>query len=240
VLASIIFIFYLRRIKLDRLKKEEIENTKFWKKKHAEEEKRQTYYSYLEPKPKVLPAFTTHVKRKVEENKIELEQPSVNVDLDKVFYKRKRLNKYEIDFLLSQGYKEFSHKSIATNKNEKYILRPRFNESLQHLFFIYDAREYLEKKNISVEVYITRMPDLVFKINGNKFALEVETGSVLTNMKKFNEKLNLLNKNYEKNWFFIVTNRNLMKKYRKFGKVIDPRFIKFNLDRIIKNAQKRL
>ena len=44
------------------------------------------------------------------------------------------------------------------------------------------------------------------------------------------------NENYGKNWYFIVTDRKLIKKYRKFGKVIDPRFIKFNIDKIIKNS----
>jgi hypothetical protein len=221
-----------------RLEQERIESEKYWKQKEIEEEKRRVMFDYLQPKPKVLPPFASSNSWNETNKKIirKVRQPSVNVNLDKIFYKIEHLNQYEIKFLLTQGYQEFSHKSIISNKYEKYLLRPRFNESQGHLFFIYDIKEYLENEGIHVQDYTTRMPDLVFSIGENKFAIEVETGSVLSNMKKFQEKLNSLNRNYKKRWFFVVTNRNLVKKYRRYGKVIDPRFIKFNLDKIIRNA----
>ncbi len=137
---------------------------------------------------------------------------------------------------MKSGYQLFKHRSIASGKKEEFVLRPRHNESLNHLFFVYDIAEFLEKKKIKFELYTTRMPDIVFGINGKTIAIEVETGTVLSNMKKFREKLFLLNRNYGKNWHFVVTNRNLIKKYRKLGKVIDPRFIKFNINKIIKKG----
>jgi hypothetical protein len=220
-----------------RLEQERIASEKYWKQREVEEERRKTMFAYLEPKPKALPPFASQNSwNETPKKSTKVRQPSVNVDLDKIFYKVEHLNKYEIKFLLTQGYQEFSHKTIISNKYEKYLLRPRFNESPGHLFFIYDIKEYLENEGIPVQDYTTRMPDLVFTIGENKFAIEVETGSVLSNMKKFQEKLNSLNKNYKRRWFFVVTNRNLVKKYRRYGKVIDPRFIKFNLDKIIRNA----
>lgn len=161
---------------------------------------------------------------------------SINVDFHKIFYKRKELNENEVKYLLKSGYFAYSNKSIVTGKKENYILKPRFNESIRHMFYIYEIKEYLEKRNIDVEIYTTRMPDVVFIINSKKFAIEVETGSVMKNKKKFTQKLSLLNKKFPKRWFFIVTNRNLLKKYKEFGEAIDPRFIKFNLVKIIKNA----
>jgi type IV secretory pathway VirB4 component len=163
-------------------------------------------------------------------------QKNINVDLDKRFYKRKDLNEDEIKYLISQGYKEFSQKSIVSGKKEDYILNPRHNESLNHMFVIYDIAEYLKKKGIDSQLYTTKMPDVVFNHNGKSYAIEVETGSVLTNMKKFKEKLKLLDDNYKDNWYFLVTDKNLVGKYRKFGHTIDPRCIDGFFNKLLKNS----
>ena len=70
------------------------------------------------------------------------------------------------------------------------------------------------------EIYGTALkPDVVFQVNGKNHAIEVETGSVYRDKKKFEGKLNLLKNNYGKNWFFVVTDRNLSSKYSRFGDV---------------------
>ena len=38
------------------------------------------------------------------------------------------------------------------------------------------------------------------------------------NRKQFLEKVDWLNKNFGDNWFFVVTNRDLVKKYKKYGR----------------------
>ncbi len=235
ILISIGAAFYLRNKKLKRLELEKIENEAYWKKKRDEEKNMKKLYAHLEPKPKILPPFGdgTSIWKKEPE-----EQVSINVDLDKGFYKRKRLNKHEIEYLIEEGYKEFKYKSICTQKKENYLLKPRHNESLNHMIVIYDLAEYLQKKKIDYEMFTTRMPDIVMSFKSKNIAFEVETGATMTNMKKFREKLKLLNKNYGDNWYFIITNRNKVKKYKKFGKVIDPRYIKGQIDKIIKNARK--
>ena len=79
------------------------------------------------------------------------------------------------------------------------------------------------------------MPDIVFISNGKTYAIEVETGSVMKNMKKFREKVEQLNLNYKDRWFFVPTNKNLVQKYRKYGKTVDPRCISKFLERLLKN-----
>lgn len=164
----------------------------------------------------------------------EKEQVKVNVDLNNPFYKRKNLNKHEIEFLLGEGYHSINYKSICTNKKENFIVLPRFNESLIHFTVIYDLAEYLDSKNVYYHLFTTKMPDVVMNLSGKRIALEVETGTVMSNMKKFREKLELLNQNYGENWYFIVTNRNKVKKYKQYGKVIDLRYLRKKIDKIIK------
>ena len=221
--------------------REERAHSLFWKKEDEENERRKLLLSHTQvklEKQEVFPEieeFSDEQEEPEEQEKPRV-RPSINVDFRKIFYKRKELNKHEIKYLIKHGYQEYSHKSIVTNKKENYLLKPRHNESLRHMIFVFDIFEFLQGRNIEAAMYTTRMPDVVFKVNGKEFAIEVETGTVIKNMKKFREKLVLLNEKYGKKWYFVVTNRNLIKKYRKFGKVIDPRFIKFNLLKIIKNA----
>ena len=248
VLSSIRFAFYLSKIKKERLERERVENAKYWKQKELEEEKKKKYYKYLEPKLKVLPPFVNEIQEEAEENIEEdldadyLGEPreikSINVDLRKLFYKREELNRHEIEYLIKQGYQEVCYKSICTQDKENYLIKPRFNESLGHMIVIYDIAEYLDMKLVDYELFMTRMPDIVMKFKRKKIAFEVETGTVMSNMRKFREKLSLLKKNYGNDWYFIVTNRNKIKRYKKYGKVIDPRYIKGQIDKIVKNARK--
>ena len=97
--------------------------------------------------------------------------------------------------------------------------------------------EYLEKNGIEVELYVTKKPDIVFQIKGKRYAIEIETGSGLTKIKNLIEKTKLLNQNYNK-WFFVVTNKNKVKKYKKLGDAVDKRYAKLRLDKLLKLAKK--
>jgi len=147
-------------------------------------------------------------------------------------HKIKGLTKKDKEYLLKKNFKEHLFKSLLSNKKEKYLLKPRFNESPTHLFVIQDIKNYLEKKGINVETFVTKKPDLVFQLKNKKYAIEVETGSVLSKVSRMKEKLEVL-KNYDK-WFFVVTNKNKVAKYRKYGRTIDLRFLRRQMSKIIK------
>ncbi len=155
----------------------------------------------------------------------------INVDVEKGFYKCNELNKHEINYLLKKGYKETSRKSCFSNV-KKYLVKPRFNEGISHFFLIMDIANYLISKNFDVKLFQTTHPDIIFKINNEKIAIEIETGKNLKNNKKqLIEKVKLLNENYD-DWFFVLTNRNLNRKYSAYGKVADKRYLKNYLEKL--------
>jgi len=170
------------------------------------------------------------IKKKKSKRK---ENVSIDVDEDKRFFRKDEINKHEIKFLLSKGYTPAKFKSITSNKTEDFLLQPRHNESLTHLFAVFDIAEYLEKRGFKVEKYATKKPDLVFKKGNKTYAIEVETGSMLTRKEVFEKKVKSLNKNYDK-WFFILTDRNKVKSYSKYGKSVDLRYLKLHLPSLLR------
>lgn len=159
----------------------------------------------------------------------------IKVDADKRFFRHKDLSIHDLKYLLAKGYNEYSFYSILTNKKEKYLLKPRYNESPQHCFLTLEIADYLKQFTDKVYLYETKKPDIVFEINNEKWAIEIETGKVLqSNKKKVKNKVGLLNKEFNDNWFFVVTNRNLAPAYKKFGKTFVKRTIANDILRIVK------
>lgn len=171
-------------------------------------------------------------KAKKESERLE-QKPTkeIKIDINDCFgcFKFNKLKKEEIKFLLNKKYKVSVQKPMSKSKKQKFLIRPRKNESDKHFFTIHIIKEYLEKKKIKVQTFATRKPDLVFTLKGKKIAIEVETGSMLTRRKVFEEKVKELNKNYDK-WFFVVTDPNKIKDYRKYGRSIDLRYLKEHID----------
>ncbi|NPE26708.1 DUF87 domain-containing protein [Methanococcoides sp. SA1] len=162
---------------------------------------------------------------------------NIKVDPKTRVHKSNNLSEDEKNYLAKKGFREESLKSIHTVKQEKYFIKPRFNETSKHLFVTYDIAEFLKSNNIKTELFVTKKPDIVFEINKKKYAIEIETGTVLEKApSQLREKVKLLNKNYYE-WFFVVTNLNKVKKYRKFGDTVDLRYLKTKLNRIVKFAE---
>ena len=161
----------------------------------------------------------------------------IKVDEFKRFFRKSELDKDEVEYLLGKEYKIAKYKRLASNKKEEFLLKPRFNESLTHFFAVYDTADYLESKGIKVQKFVTKKPDIVFEIGKKKYAIEVETGSALSKIKNLKEKVKLLNKNYDE-WFFIVTDRNLVSKYKKFADCVDLRYLKSKLQKFRRQVKK--
>ena len=99
---------------------------------------------------------------------------------------------------------------------------------------MHDIADYLKKFTDKVFTYKTVKPDIVFEINKKEYAIEVETGKLLKyNKKDLHNKIENLNKNYPKRWFFAVTNKNIAHKYKKLGKTYDKRWIVGAINRIV-------
>jgi type IV secretory pathway VirB4 component len=175
-------------------------------------------------------------KEKAHEKKKQVRDVNIRVDSDKRFFHKKGLKKDDVNFLLDEGYEVKRYKSLLNDKMEDFLLQPRHNESFKHLFAVHNISEFLEKNGIETQLYTTKKPDIVFKIKNKTYAIEVETGSVLTKKSRMKEKLEVLKKYDE--WFFVVTNKNKVNSYKKFGNAMDVRFIKRRLKKIINSAKK--
>jgi len=166
------------------------------------------------------------------------EEIKINVDADKGLFKLNELNKHEIKYLMKKHYKEFSAYSTLSNKKEKYLIRPRFNESPQHYFLIHDLASYIKKFTNKVQLFQTKKPDIIFKINNKEYAIEVETGKALKyHPKQLKEKVEQLNKIYKDKWFFVVTAKKLAAKYNKLGRTHDKRYVAQKILEISRGAK---
>ena len=157
---------------------------------------------------------------KVLKQPVRAKKPSVTITIDekKGFYNCNGLKPEEIRYLLGEGYIQSRHWNIL-GKREQYLLKPRRGESLEHFFLIQDIAEYLKPFTDSLELFETTKPDIVFSKDNKKYAVEVETGTVYKTFKKqLLEKVEKLNQDYQKNWFFVVTNEKIAPKYNKLGR----------------------
>ncbi len=162
---------------------------------------------------------------------------TITLDADKRFFRFRELKLEEVNYLLAKGYRISEHKSLSSNKKEKYLLKTRFNESLNHCFVVFDIANFLESKGVQVSLFVTKKPDLVFELNSRKFAVEVETGKVIKKKRpELIKKVNLLKKEYDE-WFFVVSDKKLVQKYRSLGKTIEKRYLLNYLEKILKWGQ---
>jgi hypothetical protein len=158
----------------------------------------------------------------------------INITKHELCIKIKDLNGKEIAYLQKQGYKKYFMKSITSSSKEEYLIKRRKTESPQHIFMIKDIVNYLKNFTDKISNYETVKPDIVFEINRKEYAIEVETGKILTkNKKQLMQKVNSLNDNYENRWFFVVTDKNLTAQYNKFGKTYDKRYLASVINRLV-------
>ena len=68
-----------------------------------------------------------------------------------------------------------------------------------------------------VKLYETNKPDIIFIAGRKKIAIEIETGVLLKDKPRMDEKIKALNKNYN-DWFFVVVHSDLAYSYCKLGK----------------------
>ena len=166
------------------------------------------------------------------EKKKSSENVSINLDLSKGLFKKKELNNEELRHLSRMGYEPSINKDPFTRRTEEYLIKKMPHESPAHAFTVFILRDFLIENGINAKTFLAGKPDLTFSINGKKIAIEVETGKVILNKNRILTKVSLL-KDYDK-WFFVVTNRNFVKKYRKYGKTIDPRGLASFMHRLVK------
>lgn len=123
----------------------------------------------------------------------------------------------KMQYLLRRGYSLTKHYDLRM-KEGVYLTKNQKTETPQHAFLVWAILKYLKEQNLPAGSYKTIKPDIIFEFQNRKIAIEVETGKNLrNNRRQFREKVQSLYENFGYNWFFVVTNRDLVKKYKKYG-----------------------
>jgi hypothetical protein len=120
------------------------------------------------------------------------------------------------------GYQRTHQWCIHKKDSREFMIKPRHNEGLSHAYLTGAIYEYAKELDSDTLLPTTKTADVIFTSAGIRFAIEIETGKVHEkNKKQLIEKVKILNENFPGTWFFVVTNKNLISKYRKFGEVVD-------------------
>lgn len=165
-----------------------------------------------------------------------LKKVEIKVDASHPLYIHKELSLDDVKYLVSKGYTEIKQYNLH-GKRESYLIKVRQNESESHAFLTYLIADYLKSFTDNVQLYQTSKPDIVFSIKGVIYAIEIETGKVYQKDKaKLNAKIATLKTEYGKNWFFVITNRNLYPIYSKLGETCTKKSFVRTILRMIKGA----
>lgn len=90
--------------------------------------------------------------------------------------------------------------------------------SATHTFLVWSVKRLLEDFDVTrIEEHDTRDEDITFIHYNKKYAIEIETGTILKKIRQLKNKAHYLNNKYPKRWFFVVSNRNLQSQYKKYG-----------------------
>ncbi len=164
---------------------------------------------------------------------------NITVDKDWKFFKESEISEDEVDFLFRKGYTRSLQFDIFGGKSY-YLLKPDKNEGCEHFFLMRTISKYTQEiLGLPTWNYKTVKPDIIIEFKNRKVAIEIETGKVLRNNKKqFIEKVNRLDKDFGDNWFFVVTNRNLVKKYKKYGPTYTRKNVIKAIEKYVKKAER--
>ena len=146
------------------------------------------------------------------------------------------LNSQQEQWLIEEGFQKAPQWCIEHKKSEDFFIKTRHNESVSHAYLCGAIHHYIVNEGLDhdAKLLTTKDADIVFNNAGFQWAFEVETGKVHQKSKKqLQEKVNMLNEKYGKDgWFFVVTNKNLLAKYRKFGPAIDRKSVTDKIEEI--------
>jgi hypothetical protein len=175
-------------------------------------------------------------KRLENKEKSEIEDilEELDVEEETVFYKDD-LSEKEIEVLKKEGFRQSNEYSIFSNQNETVLIKPVLNHSNTHIFLSYQIKELLEDMELdNVQEHLTRDADITFKYKNRYYAIEVETGNLLKKKKQLKEKIEYLNKKYKNRWLFVVTNKNYVSEYKKYGFTTQRSQVKKTLEKWLK------
>ncbi len=161
----------------------------------------------------------------------------LNADENPVFIEED-LTEKEKALLLKYNYKRAYEYCLDKQEFIHVLVKPTMKHSVTHTFLVWSAMKMLNKISGVRDVldWDTKEADIIFKYNSKKFALEIETGTLLKKKSQLREKIDYLNSKYKDCWMIIVSKKNLVPKYSKFGKVSSRSEVPKKLKKLLKLA----
>jgi hypothetical protein len=157
-------------------------------------------------------------------------------------FKKESLTKKEIQVIKEQEYNKYdavNEYSVVEKRIIPVFVRQVQHHSATHTFLVWDVKNLLKRyKEIeSIIDHETRNADITFRIKRKLYAIEIEKGSLLRKPKQLRQKVDFLNEEYGRRWIILISNRNLAKEYRKYGKVSTRKGLQKNIEKWIKEAK---
>ena len=136
-----------------------------------------------------------------------------------VFYKEE-LSEEECEILKEHNYKQVNEYDIFSKNVRTFLVKCPLNHSPTHTFLVWSMKKLLEDtKNVErIEQHLTRDADITFRYKKKYYALEIETGNLLSKKTQLQQKVLMLNRKYGNRWMFVVSNKEDLPKYRKWGR----------------------
>ena len=157
----------------------------------------------------------------------------------KEVFRKENLNKGEIEIAKQEGYHAINEYCVLENKLIPVLVKPPMNHSPTHTFLVWSVTKLLKKfpKIERIIEHDTREADITFRIKNRTYAIEIEKGSLLGKQGQLREKIESLNDTYRDNWLILVSNKNLAKKYRKFGNVSTRKDLRKKIEKWVKETE---
>ncbi|MBU0466931.1 MAG: hypothetical protein KJ718_00955 [Nanoarchaeota archaeon] len=151
-------------------------------------------------------------------------------------FKKDELSDEEIRALQNEGYQHANEYCVFERKIVSVLVKPILNHSKTHTFLVWSLCQLLEKFEDVEKItgHETRDADITFRYKRKYYALEVETGNLLRKKRQAREKVRFLNSKYKDRWMFIVTNKNLLARYRKLGPATQRSVVAKSLKKLLK------
>ncbi|MBL7100846.1 MAG: hypothetical protein ISS23_02740 [Nanoarchaeota archaeon] len=141
-------------------------------------------------------------------------------------------------FLEAESFQRTHQWCINKKDSVEFMIKPRHNESLSHAYLTGAIFDYVKRLDSNARLSTTKTADIIFNSADSSWAVEIETGKVHEkNKKQLLEKVEVLNEKFPERWFFVVTNKNLLAKYRKFGEALDRSSVIERIDEIFSSEQ---
>lgn len=153
-------------------------------------------------------------------------------------FKKSELNNEQIELLKEEDYIPANEYDLLEQKIIPVFIEKTMNHSRTHTFLVWSTKRLIEKKFKveNLEYHDTKDADITFKYKNKYYAIEIETGTLLKKNRQLVEKIKSLNRKYPHRWFFLVSNRNLITKYKKYGITCQRNNAEKTLSKILKQT----